>query len=103
MMLMNGGKLNPDITLEEFIEMTEGLKKMCSQYSNRASGQGFANSMFEYNLTKYEIELKFARELAELRKENKSLKILLKSYKIAEENGMIKKNDDTGNMPGVRK
>ena len=84
-----------DMTLEEFIRETEEASAknavMIAMTADRMNGKSRINEMFSFNKMRYDLELKFLHELQDLRKKVKAQQMLINSYHLAEEKGMIEK------------
>lgn len=88
-----------DMTLEEFIRETEEasaknavmIAMTATMTADRMNGKSRINEMFSFNKMRYDLELKFLHELQDLRKKVKAQQMLINSYHLAEEKGMIEK------------
>ena len=95
MMEFKKAEFREDMTLEEFIrEIEEASAKnavLMAMTADRMNGKSRINEMFSFNKIRYDLDLKFLHELQDLRKKVKAQQILINSYHLAEEKGMIEK------------
>lgn len=95
MMEFKKAEFREDMTLEEFIrEIEEASAKnavMIAMTADRMNGKSRINEMFSFNKIRYDLDLKFLHELRDLRKKVKAQQMLINSYHLAEEKGMIEK------------
>lgn len=95
MMEFKRPEFRADMTLEEFIRETEEASAknavMIAMTADRMNGKSRINEMFSFNKMRYDLELKFLHELQDLRKKVKAQQMLINSYHLAEEKGMIEK------------
>lgn len=88
-------KFIEDMTLEDFIRQTEEASAknaiMMAMTAERMNGKSRITEMFSYNKMRYDLELRFLHELQDLRKKVKAQQMLINSYHLAEEKGMIEK------------
>lgn len=95
MMEFKRPEFREDMTLEEFIRETEEASAknaiMIAMTADRMNGKSRITEMFSFNKMRYDLELKFLHELQDLRKKVKAQQMLINSYHLAEEKGMIEK------------
>jgi len=95
MMEFKTPEFREDMTLEEFIRQTEEASAknavMIAMTADRMNGKSRINEMFSFNKMRYDLELKFLHELQDLRKKVKAQQMLINSYHLAEQKGMIEK------------
>lgn len=95
MMEFKRPEFREDMTLEEFIRQTEEASAknaiMMAMTADRVNGKSRINEMFSFNKMRCDLELKFLHELQDLRKKVKAQQMLINSYHLAEEKGMIEK------------
>lgn len=95
MMEFKRPEFREDMTLEEFIRQTEEASAknavMIAMTADRMNGKSRITEMFSFNKMRYDLELKFLHELQDLRKKVKAQQMLINSYHLAEEKGMIEK------------
>ena len=95
MMEFKRPEFREDMTLEEFIRETEEASAknaiMIAMTADRMNGKSRINEMFSFNKMRYDLELRFLHELQDLRKKVKAQQMLINSYHLAEEKGMIEK------------
>ena len=95
MMEFKRPEFREDMTLEEFIRETEEASAknaiMIAMTADRMNGKSRITEMFSFNKMRYDLELKFLHELQDLRKKVKAQQMLINSYHLAEQKGMIEK------------
>ena len=95
MMEFKRPEFRADMTLEEFIRETEEASAknaiMIAMTADRMNGKSRITEMFSFNKMRYDLELKFLHELQDLRKKVKAQQMLINSYHLAEQKGMIEK------------
>lgn len=95
MMEFKKAEFREDMTLEEFIrEIEEASAKnavLIAMTADRMNGKSRINEMFAFNKIRYDLDLKFLHELQDLRKKVKAQQMLINSYHLAEQKGMIEK------------